>query len=120
MGETHVDVQRTASSNDQTDSACIKSMPNRKCIGLCILLIVLTTYTLQLASSNSIVSLVNIATTRNNKNHTMNNNDNEISKTNANAKHIHVVDANDDEHEHLDETNVTRFGTNQMENCIIF
>lgn len=100
VGETHVDVQRTASSNDQTDSACLKSMPNKKCIGLCILLIVLTTYTLQLASINSIVSLVNIATTKNNKNHMNNNNANNNDKPITIANRIHK--------------------NNQLVNCMVF
>lgn len=52
-------MQRTASSNDQTDSACIKMAPNKHCLGLCLLLILTATYILQMASINSIVSLVN-------------------------------------------------------------
>ncbi|XP_055326516.1 furin-like protease 1 [Sitodiplosis mosellana] len=31
-GESHIDVQRTAASNDQTDSACLKQLPNKYCI----------------------------------------------------------------------------------------
>lgn len=54
VGESHVDVQRTASANDQTESACLKSSPNKHCIGLCLLLILTATYTLQMASINSI------------------------------------------------------------------
>lgn len=105
VGESHVDVQRTASSNDQTGSACLKSMPNNKCIGLCILLIVLTTYTLQLASinNNSIVSFVtnNIKireTTQSNNQNTIHNHNEYHCKTNT------------IEFQH----------NNQLENCIVF
>lgn len=63
VGESHVDVQRTAASNDQTDTACLSFLPNKYCIGLCTLLI-LSTYMLQMASINSTVSLA-ITTTLN-------------------------------------------------------
>lgn len=64
VGESHVDVQRTAAANDQTDSACLKFVPNKYCIGLCCTLLILSTYLpllLQMTSIDSIVSLVNLA-----------------------------------------------------------
>lgn len=54
VGESHVDVQRTAPANDQIESACLKATPNKHCIGLSLLLILTATYTLQMASINSI------------------------------------------------------------------
>lgn len=61
VGESHVDVQRTASSNDQTDSACLKSLPNNYCIGLCCILLLLSTYLPLLHQMTSIESIVSLA-----------------------------------------------------------
>lgn len=88
-GESHNDVQRTAASNDQTDSACLKSLPNKYCIGLCCILLVLSTYLPllhQMTSIESIVSLVNLAKfkTKINRNY--------LSRMNNNNKTNNVYD----------------------------
>lgn len=41
IGESHVDVQRTA-SKDETGTACRNFAPNKQCIGLCFLLILMS------------------------------------------------------------------------------
>lgn len=86
-----MDVQRTAAANDQTDSACLKSLPNKYCIGLCCILLLLSTYLPllhQMTSIDSIVSLVNLAKSQSIHNRN-NNNDNKLSRNNNNNNQNH-------------------------------
>lgn len=91
-----MDVQRTAAANDQTDSACLKFAPNKSCIGLCCILLLLSTYLPllhQMTSIESIVSLVNLAKFQSKHNRKQNNN-NSLSRNNNNNNNNNKINYN--------------------------
>lgn len=63
IGESHVDVQRTA-SNDQTGTACLSFSADQKCIGMCLFMIFLLSYcyTINTTTDNGLYESPKLAT----------------------------------------------------------